>query len=118
MRNLLDSQSCSGSVPRMFDSKHLFLAPILLLSFACATSSAGSTPAAGGTGSAAAAGTNGTPATASQTKVVCEWVRPSGSNIAQEQCREVRSGDDPSKTTNRNYFMPQQGSLPGAASGR
>jgi len=69
----------------------------LLLATACAAPSTATKPDA-----TAAAGSVDAPA--AKTKVVCEYVRPTGSNIAVRECREVRVGGDDFTTRGSDYF--------------
>ena len=73
----------------------------LLLATACTTTTAGTASAP-----AAAATTASGTTTVTNTEIVCEYVRPSGSNIMQRECREVRRDgtDDPSKKGSENWF--------------
>jgi hypothetical protein len=88
-------------------TKIVCCASLLLLAAGCCSSSAAkgapsSTPAAGAVPAEATAAANAKP-----TKVVCEYVRPSGSNIMVEECREVLiNGEDPSKKASENWFRP------------
>jgi hypothetical protein len=92
----------------MIRTKTLCCASLLLLAAGCASSSSAakgapsSNPAAGPAPAGATAAAN-----AKQTKVVCEYVRPSGSNIMVEECREVViNGEDSSKKASENWFRP------------
>lgn len=76
------------------------LALLVLSASACVT--AGPTAPAGAD-PGAASGTS----TVERTEVVCEYVRPSGSNIMERQCREVRRDTDGSGTRgSENWFRP------------
>ncbi len=81
--------------------KHLSIVSLLLAS-ACTTTTAGTASA---TGSGSGTKTTET-TTVTNTEVVCEYVRPSGSNIMVRECREVRRDgtDDPSKKGSENWF--------------
>jgi hypothetical protein len=89
-------------------TKIVCCASLLLLAAGCASSSSAakgapsSTPGAGAEPAEATAAANAKP-----TKVVCEYVRPSGSNIMVEECREVLiNGEDSSKKASENWFRP------------
>jgi hypothetical protein len=92
----------------MIRTKSFCCASFLLLAAGCASSSAAakgvpsSTPTAVAVPPGATASDN-----AKATKVVCDYVRPSGSNIMVEECREVLiNGEDPSKKASENWFRP------------
>jgi hypothetical protein len=89
----------------MFRPKSLPLV-LLLLATACSTTTAGTSSAPAAAGASAAAKTSET-TTVTNTEVVCEYVRPSGSNIMVRECREVRRDgtDDPSKKGSENWFQ-------------
>ena len=96
------------SVPRMIDRKSFSLAAFVLLSAGCATAtgSNGSASSAAASSTAPTAGT--TAVVESNTKVVCEYVKPSGSNIAQRECREVRTnGTADVQNGTQNMLRPQ-----------
>jgi hypothetical protein len=108
MRSRLENRRLSPSLRAMNRIKIVCCASLLLLAAGCASSSAAakgapsSTPAAGAVPADATAAAN-----AKQTKVVCEYVRPSGSNIMVEECREVLiNGEDSSKKASENWFRP------------
>jgi hypothetical protein len=94
----------------MIDRKSLSLAAFVLLSAGCATAT-GSNGSASGSAAASSstAPTAGTTAVVeSNTKVVCEYVKPSGSNIAQRECREVRTnGTADVQNGTQNLLRPQ-----------
>jgi hypothetical protein len=92
----------------MIRTQTLCCASLLLFAAGCACPSAAakgapsSTPTAGAVPAEATAAANAKP-----TKVVCEYVRPSGSNIMVEECREVLiNGEDSSKKASENWFRP------------
>jgi hypothetical protein len=108
MRTRLENGRLSPSLRAMNRTKIVYFASLLLLAAGCTSSSAAakgapsSTPAAGAVPAEATAAAN-----AKQTKVVCEYVRPSGSNIMVEECREVLiNGEDSSKKASENWFRP------------
>jgi hypothetical protein len=106
MRSRFEKRRLSPSLRAMNRTKTLCCASLLLLAAGCVSSSAAakgatsSPPAAGAVPAGATAASN-----AKQTKVVCEYVRPSGSNIMVEECREVLiNGEDTSKKASENWF--------------
>jgi hypothetical protein len=88
----------------MFRPKSLSLV-LFLLATACSTTTAGTTSAPAAAGASGSTKTSET-TTVTNTEVVCEYVRPSGSNIMVRECREVRRDgtDDPTKKASENWF--------------
>ena len=104
-------------------SRTLFLAPLLLVAVACAGPSAEA--GRGPTSSAPAVATSGVapeatpvappapppPARVEETRVICEYVRRSGSNIAVRECREVNHFvDEAGKKGAENWFRSKPSS--------
>jgi hypothetical protein len=90
----------------MTRTKVLSCASLLLFAAACASSGSAAKGAPSSNPTAAPAGATAE-VNAKQTKVVCEYVRPSGSNIMVEECREVPvNGEDSSKKASENWFRP------------
>jgi hypothetical protein len=90
----------------MLPAKVLSLSSLLLLAAGCVGPSTAAKGAPSGAADAAPSA-SAADAKVRQTRVVCEYVRPSGSNIMQRECREIPvNGEDPSKKRSENWFKP------------
>jgi hypothetical protein len=101
----------------MIRAKAIVLASLLVVSGACAGPSAeagrgpssatpaGATPAVAAPAGATPAVAAPAPARVEEPRVVCEYVKRSGSNIATRECREVNHFvDDAGKKGAENWF--------------
>lgn len=91
----------------MFRAKTLVLASLLAVAAACAGPSAetGRGPSSATPAGATPAVAAPAPARVEESRVVCEYVRRSGSNIATRECREVNHFvDDVGKQGAEGFF--------------
>jgi hypothetical protein len=101
----------------MFRAKTLVLASLLVVATACAGPSAeagrgpasatpaGATPAGATPAVASPAVASPAPPRVEESRVICEYVRRSGSNIATRECREVNHFvDDAGKQGAEGFF--------------
>jgi hypothetical protein len=99
-------------LPPMFRAKTIVLASLLVVVAACAGPSAeagrgpsSATPAGATPAGATPAVAAPAPARVEESRVVCEYVRRSGSNIATRECREVNHFvDDVGKQGAEGFF--------------
>ena len=91
----------------MIRAKAIVLASLLVVSGACAgpSAEAGRGPSSATPAGATPAVAAPAPARVEESRVVCEYVRRSGSNIATRECREVNHFvDDAGKQGAENWF--------------